>query len=129
MTTTIGAASLVTADLIIARGADNVYAFKWSTTVDPTANPVVKVPVNLSTYTARSQIRNTVGGDVWLQLTDIVLDASGNITISIPAAATEGVEWDRYGSGVWDLELVDANGGVTRFASGRAIVSQDVTRV
>lgn len=126
--TTVGKASLVEANLIISRGADNVYAFRWNTTPDPKAIPLVKNPVDLSTYTARSQIRDVTGGAVWLQITDIDLDASGNIVITIPAATTEAAAWDAYHSGVWDIELVDANNVVTRFAAGQVTVSQDVTR-
>lgn len=126
MTESVGVGSLSSLNLVVSRGADNVYAMRWSTQSGETVTPK-----NLSTYSARSQFRSAIGGTVWLSLvspTDISLDASGNIVISIPAATTEDAGWDSRNTGVWDMELVDGSGGVTRFVSGTVTVSQDVTR-
>lgn len=122
MAVTIGQATLATINLIISQGADNEYVFRYSQEVngEPT-------PVNLTGHTARAQIRNKPGGTLYLDITDITLTQSGIILIRIPALATEGQEWYSRKSGVWDLELVDSQGGVVRFASGGVQISMNVT--
>lgn len=118
---TVGRAALATINLLIAQGADNAYSFRYSND---------GVPVDLTGWSARAQIRSDYGGDIYLTLTaqDIPLTSDGVIQITIPHTVTEATEWNAWTSGVWDLELVDPNGGVTRFAAGRVTISQDVTR-
>ena len=124
MAVTAGLETLATVDLLISQGSDNLYTFRYSETVDN-----VRIPVDLTAHAARAQIRSKVGGDLWLELTDITLAADGTIEVRIPHAITEGDAWNVRRSGVWDLELTDPDGLKVRFASGRVTVSPNVTRL
>lgn len=75
---------------------------------------------------AKAQIRDTFGGEVWLDITGTV-GAEGWITLEIPASATQAAAWDTRKRGVWDLEVV-YGGDTLRWAMGQVLVSQDVTR-
>lgn len=123
MSVTVGRAALAAVDLIIAQGADNAFTFRYSRDVDG-----VRTPIDLTGYTARAQIRRSVGGEVYLDLTDIVLGSDGTIQMSIGHAVTEDSVWNNRSSGVWDMELTDTAGGVIRFASGAVQVKPDMTR-
>lgn len=89
------------------------------------------VPVDLSGYTARMQVRQSVTSDTVLQellSTDgtIVLGgAAGTITLTLSATAMAAITWKR---GKYDLELVASNGFVTRLLEGVVTVSKEVTR-
>lgn len=122
MAVTLGQATLATINLIISQGADNEYIFRYSREVEG-----VLTPVDLTNYTARAQIRNKPGGTLYLDITDITMTSDGIIRIRIPHGATEAVEWFTRKSGVWDMELTDPQGGVTRFASGSVQISLNVT--
>lgn len=86
--------------------------------------------VNLTGYTARMQIRQTVSNDtVLLSLTTengrISLGgAAGTITLTLDAATSAGITFSR---GVYDLELIHG-GVVTRLLEGQVDVSKEVTR-
>ncbi|CAM5591887.1 hypothetical protein [Rhodanobacter lindaniclasticus] len=87
-------------------------------------------PVDLGGYTARMQVRASVAAaDVLLELTTenggITLDSDGTVTLQASATATAAMAWTR---GVYDLELVDGGGVVTRLAAGSVEVSREVTR-
>ena len=133
--TTIGREALAGVDLLIAQGADNAFAFGYSVDDGTTVTPV-----DMTGWTARMQIRRKVGGAVWLDLTHtdgIALGPDGSITVAIPHTVTEAPAWDGYSKlvdgeptalGVYDLELIDSTGSVTRFLQGTVTVSPDVTR-
>lgn len=80
-------------------------------------------------YSARSQIRRHKGDaepqhDIEPEI--IPLEPEGNgILISISDTVTAGFDFER---GVWDLELIDGTGKVTRILEGIVIVSKEVTR-
>lgn len=89
------------------------------------------IPVDLTTYTARMQVREkytspsaivnlttenggiTLGGD------------EGTIDIEISALTTSGIIAKEY---VYDLELVTSSSVVTRLIEGKFIVTPEVTR-
>lgn len=124
MAVTMGQPALATVNLHIPQGTDPTYVLRYSAG-DPAA------PVDLTGWTARAQIRKTVGGEVWLSLADgagITLDDQGTITVSITHETTEDEVWNGRDRGVWDLELVNPSGKITRFAEGTVKVSHDVTR-
>lgn len=88
------------------------------------------VLINLTGYSARMQVRKTIGSSTpYLALTQasgITLGgAAGTIAIAISAAALSVVPAGNY---VYDLELVSGGGSVTRIISGRFIVAGEVTR-
>ncbi len=89
-------------------------------------------PVDLTGCTARAQIRAEIEAPgVLLELTTengrIELGgATGTVTIKITAADTAEITWTE---GVYDLEVVFADGGVRRLLAGGVAVSPEVTRV
>lgn len=123
MTTTLGQNCLVEVDLLIRQGDDNQFAFKYSTKVDG-----VTTPVDMTGWTSHLQIRKEVGGDIWLDATDVALGADGSIVVTIDHTVTEAEEWNGYSRGVWGLELTDADGAPLTFATGAVKVSHDVVR-
>src|SRR5574337_914853 len=87
-------------------------------------------PVDLSGYTARMQVRASVAAtDVLLELTTdnggITLGSDGTVTLQASAITTAALAWTR---GMYDLELMDSAGVVTRLAAGSVAVSREVTR-
>lgn len=133
--TLIGREALIEIDLLIAQGADFQLAIRYSRN---------NQPVDLTTWTARTQIRKKHGGEVWLAVTtdtgepaSLTMNADGTIILDIPAAVTEAKTWDSRSKlvdgepqpvGVWDLELTDENGAVIRLVQGTVSISPDVTR-
>lgn len=128
---TMGRGALLTVDLVLPRGADVEYPFRYSTRASADAE---KVPVDLTGWSARAQLRRRANDSEsvpWLTLSspaDIVLGSDGTIRVVIAAAATEDAAWNARESGVWDLELTSPAGKVLRFVQGAVRVSQDVTR-
>lgn len=95
------------------------------------AKAAAAVPVDLTGCTARAQIREDIdSNEVLLELTTenerIQLGGTaGTIRILIDAVTTASISWE---SGVYDLEVVFANGHVVRRLAGSVSVSKEVTR-
>lgn len=109
--------------LCIEQGATFKQVFIWKT-----GNPAV--PVDLTGYTARMQARPTPSDStIFLDLTTenggITLGADGSIRLFVSSDETTAYTWK---SGVFDLELIDATGTVTRLIQGAITVSPEVTR-
>lgn len=88
------------------------------------------VLISLVGYTARLTARTKFSASVIFSLTTenggIVLGgALGTITLTITAAATAALAGGT--SGVYDLELVDGSGVVTRVMRGAVIISREST--
>ena len=89
------------------------------------------VPVNLTGYTARMQVRDEVdSASAALSLTTensrISLGGTaGTITLLVSATDTAAVAAGEY---VYDLELVSGSGTVTRLIQGCFTVDAEVTR-
>jgi hypothetical protein len=89
-----------------------------------------EVPIDLTGYTARMQIRPFVlSQDVLLGLNTenggITLGEDGQMTILATAEQTEVIGSKK---GVYDLELESADGTVTRLIMGSVAISREVTR-
>jgi len=87
-------------------------------------------PKDLTGWTARMQIRESLeDATVILDLVspaDITIDVSdAKITITIIATVTETLDFDEA---VYDLELVDGSGNVTRLTEGSVTLCKEVTR-
>jgi hypothetical protein len=87
-------------------------------------------PKNLTSWTARMHIReeleDTVTIDELVSPTDITISTNdAKITITIAASVTEDYDFDKA---VYDLELVDAGGNVTRLVEGEIEFRREVTR-
>ena len=110
-------------DLVIEQGATFIKNIKWMESDEVT-------PVDLTNYTARMHVRSDVESDVILvnlvSPTNITLGgAAGTIVITIDATTTAGYA---FTEGVYDLELVDGSGVVTRLIYGGVEVTPEVTR-
>jgi tRNA threonylcarbamoyladenosine modification (KEOPS) complex Pcc1 subunit len=110
-------------DIVMDQGATFSRVFYWQ---DSQA-----LPVNLSGYTARMQIRQEVDSSTAaLSLTTensrIALGgAAGTITLTVSATDTAAVAGGEY---VYDLELISGLGTVTRLLQGCFTVDAEVTR-
>lgn len=89
-------------------------------------------PVNLTTYTARMQVRsNAASTVVLLTLTTenggITLGTTdGTIALYLTDLETSAITWEY---GVFDIELIaGGSGDVTRLVQGTITVSKEVTR-
>lgn len=86
-------------------------------------------PLDLTGYTARMQVRKSVGSsEVLLELTTangrLVIEGS-TVRIVLSAEVTAAITWRQ---GVYDLELVPPDGKVERLVQGSVVVSPEVTR-
>lgn len=110
-------------DIVMDQGATFSRAITWQ---DSQA-----VPVNLTGYTARMQVRDEVdSASAALSLTTensrISLGGTaGTITLLVSATDTAAVAAGEY---VYDLELVSGSGTVTRLIQGCFTVDAEVTR-
>ena len=111
-------------DIIIEQGATFNFALIWR---DPSG-----MPINLTGYTARMQVRQTVTQPDPAPLS--LTTENGGITLGGPAGPinvlatpvqTAGLS---FRAGVYDLELVSPGGEVTRLVQGSVVVSPEVTR-
>ena len=89
------------------------------------------VPVSLVGCTARMHVRNEISDpatllDLTTENGGITLGgALGTITLRLTAAATAALTWT---AGVYDLEIVYADGRVRRLLAGVVSISPEVTR-
>jgi hypothetical protein len=87
--------------------------------------------VDLTSYTARAKFKTSHGAsssilELTTENSGITLGgAAGTITLTATATATAALS--APGHGVWDLELVDGSGVVTRLLEGRYSVTAEVT--
>ena len=86
-------------------------------------------PVNLTGYTARMEIRDKYGGVLLYRLdsasdTISISPLDGEFAFEIPASETETWNWR---NAVYDIELVDADGRVTRILQGTITLTPEVT--
>ena len=88
------------------------------------------VVIDLTNYTARMQVRNKLESkDPLISITDasgITLGGvAGTIAILVSSTVTDAIE---NISGVYDLELIDSAGEVTRLIEGTVTFVRGVTR-
>lgn len=83
---------------------------------------------NLSSYSARMQVRNSTASTTKLldlsSPTDITLTSLGHVSVTVNATTMAALPFGRW---VYDLELESAGGEVTRLLEGRFIVTPEVT--
>lgn len=108
-------------DLLIPQGSTYKHTFHYRDDNDAV--------VSLNGYTARMQIRETVGAAAALYTSisgHFVIDGPlGDVVLEIPEAITAAWTWTR---GVYDIEIIAADLKVTRLVSGKVKVSPEVTR-
>jgi len=110
-------------DFLIEQGATFYHRLRWLGEDD--------LPIQLDGYMGRMQIREAIDAEEVLhELTSCngqisINGPTGEIVLAIPASDTEAFAWV---SGVYDLEIVSADGYVTRLIAGDVSVSPEVTR-
>lgn len=107
---------------------DQGSTFQRVITVTQATSAGTYIPVDLTGYSARMQIRKKFGGDVLVELTSdpgdgiLLNEANGMVTIEMTAAQTAGINR----SGIYDLELV-VGSTVTKILRGKFILNHEVT--
>lgn len=88
-------------------------------------------PIDLTGYSVRMMVREDyadalpvldVGGGGWIT---VLTAAEGRIRVLVPATETAGLTAGNY---VYDIEIEDVGGVVTRLLEGPFVVSPEVTR-
>ena len=105
------------ANLVIDQGAT------WNSTVsltDPDGNFI-----DLSSYTGAAQMRKHYTSSTATALAVQLGGANGTITLSLTANATGNVSAGRY---LYDVELTDSSGTISRVFEGTVTVNPNVTR-
>lgn len=126
-------------------GSDWVQGLRWTTASrdedgnvvrDPDTHKIVRIPVDLTGWTAKMQIRDkkpngrllaTLGTpDLSVRDGDISLGGvTGQVTFSLPGAKTE--RWQHFGKVVYDVEMVSPSNQKIRWLEGTIEVSPQVT--
>lgn len=113
-----------TLDLVIEQGADFEREIVWK---DGDGEPIP-----ITGYEARAQVRQSFSSaspELSFSSEDesIVIDGpAGKVTLNASAEDTAALDLPR--PGVWDLELVDPDGAVTRLIGGTVSLSREATR-
>lgn len=93
---------------------------------DVTVNDALGVPINLTNYQARAQLRKSYYSSTAIDFLVVKTEAvSGILTLSISAANTSNIRPGRY---VYDVEIESSSNVVTRIFEGIVTVSPGVTR-
>lgn len=111
----------INATLVITQGA--TWERRWHIT-----DPETGEPRDLTEWSARGQIRadHSAAETLYEWTGDaITCDINGDVTITVTPAESSAWAWR---DGVYDIELVDAGGRVTRISQGAVRVSPEVTR-
>jgi hypothetical protein len=82
------------------------------------------VPINLSSYTGASQLRRHYTSSNAINFT-VALTSNGVVTLSLTANQTTSLTAGRY---LYDVEVTDNSGIVSRIVEGIVSVTPNVTR-
>jgi len=104
------------ANLTIDQGSD------YTTTI--TLTDGAGTPINISTYTGNGQIRKYYTSTTAVDF-DITTADNGNITLSLDSNTTNNMIAGRY---VYDVELTDISGNISRVLEGIVTIKPGVTR-
>tara|TARA_B100001093_G_C26796111_1_gene1001166 strand:- start:1188 stop:1520 length:333 start_codon:yes stop_codon:yes gene_type:complete len=82
--------------------------------------------LNLTAYTVSGQLRKTYDSTTFTSFTAIVANAlTGRLSISLTPVQTGALSAGRY---VYDVEITDAAGVITRVVEGQVEITPGVTR-
>ena len=83
-------------------------------------------PLNLTGYTVAAQLRKTYDSTTKTDFTAIIANATtGRLQISLTPVQTGALSAGRY---VYDVEITDGNGIITRVVEGQVEITPGVTR-
>jgi hypothetical protein len=80
--------------------------------------------INLSTYTGAAQMRKHYTSSNSVNFS-VALNSNGQVTLSLTANQTANIVSGRY---VYDVEVTDASGVISRIVEGIVTVTPNVTR-
>lgn len=83
------------------------------------------VPINLDLYTASAQMRKHYTSSNATSFSVTANGTTGVITLALSANSTANLVSGRY---VYDVEIVDGSGSITRVVEGIVTVTPNVTR-
>lgn len=110
-------------DFTIEQGTTHRMSFLWEDSDG--------VAINLTDYTARMQARKAFNADEVLINANTengmitLVPATGEVQIVLPEAITALFTWSQA---LYDVELISADGTVTRLVQGSINISREVTR-
>jgi len=104
-------------NIIIDQGTD------FSTAINLTDSS--GVDLNLTGYSAASQIRKTHSSSNSTAFTCTLTTANSTLTLALNNSVTAAMSAGRY---VWDAELTDSSGTVSRILEGMVTVTPEVTK-
>lgn len=81
-------------------------------------------PINMTSYTARGQIRRHYSSSNSVSFTTTL--TTGSLVISLTAQQTANIIAGRY---VYDVELIDPANTVVRILEGQVTVTPEVTKI
>ena len=84
-----------------------------------------ELPIDLTGYSAAAQMRKHYTSSNATSFTTSISAALGVVTLSMNAATTNTITAGRY---LYDCELTDPNGAVTRLVEGIVTVTPGITR-
>ena len=84
-----------------------------------------ETPINLTGYSAAAMLRKHYTSSNATSFTTSISPTLGIVTLSMSANTTNAITPGRY---VYDCELTDTNGAVTRLVEGIVTVTPGVTR-
>lgn len=113
-------------ELIVPQGATFIYEITYK-------DPDTDLPINLTGYSARLQIREKVDSStiIYSALSTgvnpaiIITGGSGLVVLTIPANTTRDFVFRKA---AFDLEIESSTGVVTRLVKGTMILDKEVTR-
>ena len=82
-------------------------------------------PIDLTGYQGASQIRKTYSSSTSYPFDVLVGNTSGTVTLSMSANATANIAGGRY---LYDVELTDTGGLISRVFEGIVTVNPNITR-
>lgn len=110
-------------NITIEQGVTTQIDFQWK--------DAAGVPINLTGYSARMQVRPSLTSpDILLDCTTansklVITAGTGIISLRLSATETAALTVE---AGVYDLEVVDGSNKVTRLLQGAYALSKEVTR-
>jgi len=108
----------VKANIIIDQGTD------FTTTLNITDTD--GNPVDLTGYTGAAQIRKHYSSSIAFDFEVATGNTSGEVVLSMNSSVSNTIPYGRF---VYDCELTDAGGNISRIVEGMVTISPQVTRL
>ena len=92
-----------------------------------TVNDAVGSPLNLSGYTAASQMRKSYSSSVAYNLNAVIAsEVNGQVRITLTPTQSAAIPAGRY---LYDVEITSSGGAKTRVVEGIVVVTPEITKI